>query len=542
MRLYTKASKSKSDETGYIVDAGDKIGVCEQKHTERWTDEAPEGTTSSERVREGNDDADDVMGGDGVSRGQVEGEKESLGEEWLDLLPIGDRLVIFCSELFHEVLPSYGQRFAITAWFSAPEMTTVCENIKMESAQPVVKGSCKPTSNCLEASVSESMYDPTNNQSAQEDGIFAKDDCQSVRNMEATISSEKGLGTEHKVASDEIFVSVACYRDSECRWTIRHMLETAEFPQRVKVGVVWQVEPEDDAHMMDLDFLGNDRKKQVRQMVMHWREAKGPCLARHLAQKLWRGENFFLQIDSHMRFAPKWDSRLIAMLRAAEKVSKKPVISTYPPGYTGLEQTANFSIDTQPTLLCASGFGSEGLLRIRGKLLKEPRSGPLPSLFWAAGYSFSKAALLQEVPYSPNLPHLFFGEEMAMAVRMYTHGWDFFCPTETVVFHLWSRSHRLTQTVLDEHSRAAKTASQEEVRRLLCSRRNGNGVICKACLGDLQEGKESVVSDITSGLYGIGTSRSVRDFVEFCGVDFCIFHISERALLGGCDQGTLLYV
>ena len=35
-----------------------------------------------------------------------------------------------------------------------------------------------------------------------------------------------------------------------------------------------------------------------------------------------------------------------------------------------------------------------------------------------------------QVPYSPRLPFLFFGEEMSMLVRMWTRGWDIFSPTQ----------------------------------------------------------------------------------------------------------------
>jgi hypothetical protein len=50
----------------------------------------------------------------------------------------------------------------------------------------------------------------------------------------------------------------------------------------------------------------------------------------------------------------------------------------------------------------------------------------------------------QEVPYDPHLPFLFFGEESSMAVRMWTHGWDFFSPPHHVIYHLWSRSFPLS--------------------------------------------------------------------------------------------------
>ena len=74
---------------------------------------------------------------------------------------------------------------------------------------------------------------------------------------------------------------------------------------------------------------------QVREVRIHWQEATGPCKARHLTHHLWNGEQFHLQIDSHMRFVPGWDSKLKHMLQQAEQMAAfgKAVISTYPPPY-----------------------------------------------------------------------------------------------------------------------------------------------------------------------------------------------------------------
>jgi len=76
-------------------------------------------------------------------------------------------------------------------------------------------------------------------------------------------------------------------------------------------------------------------KLQVREVRIPWQEATGPCKARHLAQHLWNGEEFHLQIDSHMRFVPGWDSKLKHMLQQAEQMASfgKAVISSYPPAY-----------------------------------------------------------------------------------------------------------------------------------------------------------------------------------------------------------------
>lgn len=53
--------------------------------------------------------------------------------------------------------------------------------------------------------------------------------------------------------------------------------------------------------------------------------------------------------------------------------------------------------DDRPTLLCASHFGPEGMLRLKGSRLARSTDAPIPSLFWAAGFSFSRSQLLTEV-------------------------------------------------------------------------------------------------------------------------------------------------
>ncbi len=59
--------------------------------------------------------------------------------------------------------------------------------------------------------------------------------------------------------------------------------------------------------------------------------------------------------------------------------------------------TAALPPDPLPTVLCASHFGeTDGLLRIVGRKLREPLTALVPALFWAAGFSFSRAQLIQE--------------------------------------------------------------------------------------------------------------------------------------------------
>ena len=62
---------------------------------------------------------------------------------------------------------------------------------------------------------------------------------------------------------------------------------------------------------------------------MNESESLGPYMARYMGAKLYQGENYYLQIDSHSEFVVSWDVKLIKMTDDAPAL--KPVISTYPP-------------------------------------------------------------------------------------------------------------------------------------------------------------------------------------------------------------------
>ena len=50
---------------------------------------------------------------------------------------------------------------------------------------------------------------------------------------------------------------------------------------------------------------------QVRLFNVNESESLGPYMARYLGSKFYRGEQYYLQIDSHSEFVAQWDSKLI---------------------------------------------------------------------------------------------------------------------------------------------------------------------------------------------------------------------------------------
>jgi len=243
---------------------------------------------------------------------------------------------------------------------------------------------------------------------------------------------------------------------------------------------------------------------------MNYQQASGPCTARRIAQSLWQGERYFLQIDSHMRLRNNWDAYLIQLLEDTRTAEiPKPVLTTYPLGYTLPNKVPN---DIRATLLVPSRFDGDGLLRQVGRILLLPDgySKALPSPLWASGFSFSDSSLILDVPYDPLLPGLFFGEEVSMAVRMYTHGYSTFAPPTGVIYHLWTRAHRPTfkaETASPEIAESKKS-SQQRVRNLLTK-------------GEMQYQETKRL--------GLGSERRIEDFEIFTGVNFKDRIVNEGA-------------
>ena len=138
-----------------------------------------------------------------------------------------------------------------------------------------------------------------------------------------------------------IFVSIASYRDPDCQHTVVDLFAQATHPERIFVGICWQFVPGEDD---DCFILAPPFPDQVRRLDVHASESLGACWARHQVQSLWQGEDYYFQVDSHMRFVPGWDERLIEMLELCP--SSKAVLSTYPLAFTPPRELAKDELVT----------------------------------------------------------------------------------------------------------------------------------------------------------------------------------------------------
>lgn len=283
-----------------------------------------------------------------------------------------------------------------------------------------------------------------------------------------------------------IFVQIASYRDPELPATLRSCLSMASHPQRLRFGICWQY---DDETSSDLnEYMANEHFRIDR---VHYSESRGCCWARNRTNLLFRDEQFTLQIDAHMRFEEGWDEKIISMFESIG--NEKAILTTYPPPYT--------LKDGEAVLNTENGVQKIRLKKLRLDLTTlqegcppEQVERPGKSEFLAAGYLFTRGQFCHDVEYDPNI--YFLGEEISLAARAYTHGYDLYYPHQNLIWHRYNHDSPLHWTDHEHISQDQQKIALKRLEQLL--------------LGDhMQLGK-----------YGLGSVRTLAEYEHYANIRF----------------------
>ena len=296
---------------------------------------------------------------------------------------------------------------------------------------------------------------------------------------------------------ESIFISIASYRDNELDRTIRDCMQKAAHPERLFFGIHWQ----HDNH----DFFEQIFDRRCRVIDTYYKESKGACWARHEAQKLYAGEDYVLQIDSHMRFVHGWDLICIDGIRQLQqKGNRKVIISNLMPSYDPNDD-GNLP---HRYLTCKLGsFNPDGALQLKASIVDHPlRERFSPNWSISAAFLFSIGDLYREVRIDPDL--YFEGEEISYAVRAYTYGYDIYQCHHPIVYHYYLR--KPDRKHWDDHGDWGSRS-----------------LTAKARMRSLLMGTKEV-QDL--GPYGPGKARSIEDYERYAGVDF------KRRTVRGSDE------
>jgi [Skp1-protein]-hydroxyproline N-acetylglucosaminyltransferase len=354
---------------------------------------------------------------------------------------------------------------------------------------------------------------------------------------------------------DTIFISIAAYRDTTCRATLRRAFERASNPNKISVGIVqqncmsqtncytgtgwaetrkWVKRPGPDPDCAE-SFCASELGKphcdagRVRILRLDEVDSLGPFFTRFVNSKLWRGENFYLQIDAHTDFRQSWDLSMIAQMRATSSYPKS-VISNYPPGGTPMsthpwpapKHLTKPDSNYPPSALCSCTFETAGQGRYTVRLAEQGRSFntamdvPRKSCFVAAGFFIAHGSIVDNVGFDPFLPFLFMGEELALSVRFWTHGYDIYAPSQDVLNHEYVRkeSPKFWESVGQVYSYGNM---HNELTDLIVQRVQFLSKFPEADTPDKINPKTLLTR---MEQFGCGNTRTSDEFAQFMGLDF----------------------
>ena len=282
------------------------------------------------------------------------------------------------------------------------------------------------------------------------------------------------------------------------------MYEKATDPDRVFTGVVQQIKT-DKEDCFDSCEKCKARKDngQIRVLNYDYKDAKGPTYARYQASKLWDGEEWYLQIDSHMKFEKGWDDTLLNEI--ARTNDPKAIVGGYPPTETQLKEITKNGFKKMISM-CEPEFNADGLLGVKAAIIDSPPDGaPVKMPFSGAGLLCMPYKALFEVPYDPYLSFLFFGEEVLHCARLWTHGYNFYAPVQSFVSHHYSRNGKPKFWSDNKDYEQCRKKAVERAKYLLD-------------LAPLDKVNEDFQTDITR--YALGNERSLDEYWKYLSVDW----------------------
>ncbi len=307
--------------------------------------------------------------------------------------------------------------------------------------------------------------------------------------------------------NNTIFISLASYCDDMLEFTIKSAYNKAKNKENIIFGIVDQSYVNNREYIKSFDF-----SKQIRYCHIFPDDSLGVSWARHLCFSLYNNEEYFLQVDSHTYFEENWDENLINQYQTLLEKSSKPIISTYPYGFT---------IDNNNEITCSKQSGNYVLvlrpkkeltltednlvLQFRGEHILSDE--PILGSHIAAGFLFAKGDFIEEVPYDPYL--YFHGEEQSLAIRSYTKGWDIYHPKWIPLYHLYKKSG----TKYDTHHWSGDVIKKRDFEWTYLQKRAR------------ERFKNLVYGNLNNSIYGLGNIRTIEDFINFSGIDYLNLNI-----------------
>jgi hypothetical protein len=296
-----------------------------------------------------------------------------------------------------------------------------------------------------------------------------------------------------------IFIQIPAYRDFELPLTVSDCIRKASGKNQLHFGIHNCISFPEEVTLSD----STEIYAKISHSISIAPENIGLQQSRYIANEFYDDEDYYLQIDSHMRFVENWDTILVeGILRYQEMGLPKPLITQYPPTYGYDDDLKEREIVVTDFYQCGIWFGEnirqfeDTLIPSQTAMVISDNCGFISSVSGGSIFTLGGFAKIK-----PNRKIAFWGEEPLIAARAFTHGFDLVMPFAHTVFHLYHSQQPFEKVrrhhVWQDHGEIwtkMDTESKEEYRKIFENREVGE--------------------------FALGTERTLDEYEEFAGLDF----------------------
>lgn len=239
------------------------------------------------------------------------------------------------------------------------------------------------------------------------------------------------------MVKNSIYISIASYRDSELIDTIISAINNSVNPKQIYFSIVSQADHREHPDLDCIkDFVGN-----IFYHKIYYKDSMGACWARSLAQNdLSKEYNYFLQIDSHTRFAKKWDERIISNYENSKKRWPNMIYTTYVFPYYYEDNKIQYAEYPYPTAACLHKTKHAPFFEGRYKDYEGDHLG-FETNYFSGHFAFGDALIFLDTPYDKEL--YFSGEEPSLAARFNNKDIKLIVPPFNFMYHRYDRKDRV---------------------------------------------------------------------------------------------------
>ena len=242
----------------------------------------------------------------------------------------------------------------------------------------------------------------------------------------------------------KIFVSIVSYRDPQLKDTIKSLLDNKSGRYEIIIGVFEQTALEDSLITIN-PALANHPSIRYKRIDPIYSEGVGWARAINALQV--EDEDFYYQIDSHMRFDPDWDRWLINDWRKGrDKHSTDKILITCCCNNFDIDEEGNDNLHRHAFPMTGKvkyfHYQDNHLIGAHGSIIGATENIE-PAIHICAGNMFTHVNWLTDVGNNPRI--YFDGEEQWLTLMSFSGGYHLYHPRVIRCYHYIKTSEYITK-------------------------------------------------------------------------------------------------